>query len=72
MRRDILLPEIDTLKKRMQSLAALDAVVCPDWENRYFSFDKAWALGESLGSIRNGSGDEVFVMRRLAVGPHQG
>lgn len=55
-------PNIDTLKRRMQSLATLDALLCPEWELRYFSYDKDWGPSETLGSIRNGAGDDVFAL----------
>ncbi|MEP3919182.1 hypothetical protein [Ascidiaceihabitans sp.] len=56
------LPDIESFKRRLQSLASLDAIVCPEWEFRYFSYDANWAQGEEMGSIRNGSGDEVFAL----------
>ncbi len=60
--RPSLLPEPTALKSLMQSFAALDAMLSPEWEYRYFSFDSAWAPNEAMGSIRNGSGDDVFVL----------
>lgn len=42
----------------MQSLAMLDAILCPDWEFRYFSFNGDWEPGEQLGLMRNGEGDD--------------
>ena len=39
-------------------MAMLDAVLCPEWEHRYYSFNAAWADGEQMGSMRNGSGDD--------------
>jgi len=54
--------DANTLKKTMQSLAALDAILSPEWEYRYYSFDKNWSEDEEMGSIRNGSGDDVFVL----------
>lgn len=56
------LPDIQTLKRRMQSLAMLDALLCPEWEFRYFSFNGNWDHGEEMGSIRDGSGNEVYVL----------
>jgi hypothetical protein len=57
--RDLsLLPDVDGLRRLMQSLAVLDAVLCREWEFRYYSFNAAWAAGEQMGSMRNGSGDE--------------
>lgn len=38
----------------------LDAILCDDWEGRYYSFNAHWAKGQMLGSMRNGSGDECF------------
>lgn len=55
-------PEISVLKRRMQSLAILDALLCPEWDLRYFSYNNDWNVDEAMGSIRNGSGDEVFAL----------
>jgi hypothetical protein len=62
------LPSIDRLEKLAQSIAMLDAIVSPDWEYRYFSFNAAWdtSLKERMASMRNGSGDEYF----LIFSPH--
>src|SRR5262245_45608032 len=54
------LPDVDGLRSTLQSLALLDAILCPDWEFRYYSFNAAWADGEQMGSMRNGSGAEFF------------
>lgn len=56
------LPSPARLKSLMQSLAALDAIYSPEWEYRYYSFASKWGKGENMGSIRNGSGDTVFVL----------
>ena len=55
-------PSIDILERRLQSLAVLDAMLCPEWEYRYFSYDQNWGTGETMGSIRDGSGDNVFIL----------
>lgn len=52
------LPDVPTLRAWSQSMAVLDAVLSPEWDVRYFSFDARWAEGEQLASMRNGSGDE--------------
>lgn len=44
------------------SIAALDAVLSPAPEYRYFSFDPRWAPGQRMASMRNGSGDAYFVV----------
>lgn len=58
------LPDLPELEKRAQALAALDCVLCPAWEFRYHSFDSAWNLEKNhrLASLRDGSGDEVFLI----------
>ena len=56
------LPEIDDLKRRCQALAALDSILCPEWEYRYFSFNASWAPEESLSSMRNGEGDDWLIL----------
>ncbi len=56
------LASIDDLKRRCQSLAALDAILCPEWEYRYFSFNANWAPGELLSSMRNGEGDDWLIL----------
>lgn len=54
------LPDIDTLRRLMQSLAVLDAILMPEWEYRLFSFNAKWSKGEHMGSMRNGQGDDLF------------
>jgi hypothetical protein len=56
------LPDIDDLKRLMQSMAMLDAILSPQWEYRYYSFNSKWASGEQMGSMRNGSGDDLFAL----------
>jgi hypothetical protein len=54
------LPDIDTLRRLMQSLAVLDAILSPEWQFRLFSFTSKWSKGEQMGSMRTGSGDDLF------------
>ncbi|MBX7106346.1 MAG: hypothetical protein K1X57_19870 [Gemmataceae bacterium] len=57
--RDLsLLPDVDGLRRTLQAMAMLDAILCPEWEFRYYSFTAGWAAGEQMGSMRNGSGHE--------------
>jgi hypothetical protein len=59
--RDLsLLPDVDVLQRALQSMAMLDAILCPEWQFRYYSFNAAWSTGERMGSMRNGSGDDFF------------
>lgn len=51
------LPEIDVLRDRCRAFAMLDAILCPEWEGRHYSFDARWGPGESMASMRTGGGD---------------
>jgi hypothetical protein len=57
-----LLPDIPTIQRRAKALAMLDAIVCPDWEYRYYSYNAHWSPGEEMASMRNGEGDEWFLL----------
>ena len=52
------LPDAQTLISWSQSMAMLDAILSPEWDMRYFSYNNEWAPGEHMASMRNGSGDE--------------
>ena len=59
--RDLtLFPSPDVLKRRLQSLAMLDAILEGEWQYRYYSFDSKWSAAAQMGSMRNGSGDDFF------------
>jgi hypothetical protein len=62
------LPPVPVLGRICRSLAMLDAILSPEWDYRYFSFNSKWdeALNERMGSMRNGSGDEYFILFSLA------
>lgn len=58
------LPDPAALERICKRLALLDAIVCRDWEFRYYSFNRVWDpdAGQRLGSMRNGEGDEWFAV----------
>lgn len=56
------LPDLPTLRRLLQSLAMLDAILSREWQFRYYSFNSAWSPDEQMGSMRNGSGDEFFAL----------
>lgn len=51
------LPGVDGFRRLTRALATLDAIMSPEWEDRYYSFDSAWGDGETMASMRTGSGD---------------
>lgn len=56
------LPDIPALRRLTQSLAMLDAILSPEWDLRYYSFNAHWAEGEMMASMRDGSGDDWFLL----------
>jgi len=56
------LPNIANLRRLTRSLAMLDAIVSPEWDYRYYSFNSNWADSEMMASMRNGSGDHWFAL----------
>jgi hypothetical protein len=56
------MPEVLALKKLLQSLAMLDAIMSPEWDERFYSFNSNWGDNEKMGSMRNGCGDDFFVL----------
>lgn len=57
-----LFPDPDNLRRLLQSLAMLDAIIEEEWDLRYYSFNANWATTEQMGSMRNGSGDDFFAV----------
>jgi hypothetical protein len=57
------LPSIEEVKKISQGLALVDAILMPEWEYRYFSFNSNWDgnRSEMMASMRDGSGSEYFI-----------
>jgi hypothetical protein len=57
-----LLPDIETLRRLTKSIAMLDAIISPEWEYRYYSYNSNWGPDEEMASMRNGSGDDWFLL----------
>ena len=49
-----LLPPIDQLRSVLQAMAMLDAILSPEWEYRYYSFNARWSKGATYWSIEAG------------------
>ena len=50
------------LQNKLKALAALDAIIEPEWEYRYFSYDSNWAVDEEMASMRDGQGGHWFIL----------
>ena len=55
-------PNIEGVRTVLKSVAVLDAILMPEWELRYYSYNARWGPGEEMASMRNGSGDEYLVL----------
>ena len=56
------LPGIENLRRLTKSIAMLDAIICPEWEYRYYSYNSKWGKDEEMASMRNGCGDDWFLL----------
>jgi hypothetical protein len=56
------LPDVEVVRRWSEALAALDAILSPEWEYRYFSFAADWAPDVAMASMRNGSGDDYSIV----------
>lgn len=56
------LPAIPELLKRTKALAALELILSPEWEYRYYAFNAAWSPCEKMASMRDGCGDEWWLV----------
>lgn len=56
------LPDIAGFVRLTQALAMLDAIISPEREYRYYSFDSRWSEGQMMASLRTGTGDYWFAL----------
>jgi hypothetical protein len=56
------LPDPVALQRKAQTLAVLDAIMSPDWQYRYYSFNSKWAKDEMMASMTDGCGDNFFIL----------
>jgi len=52
------MPGQEEFVRLTKSLAMLDAILSPNWDGRYYSFDSRWDKAEAMASMRNGCGDD--------------
>jgi hypothetical protein len=57
-----LLPPVPALRDRCRAMAVLEAILSPEWGDRYHSYDRDWSPGVELASMRDGSGDEYSIV----------
>ncbi len=57
-----LLPDRKTLQNICKAISVLDAIISPEWECRYYSYNSKWDKNEECFQMRNGSGDEMHIL----------
>lgn len=57
-----LLPLGNSLQKLCKSISVLEAIICPDWQYRYYSYQSDWSPNEELCQMRNGQGDSMHIL----------
>ncbi len=57
-----LLPSPIELKRICKSIAAVEAIISPEWEYRYYSYQKDWSDSEEVCEMRNGQGDQMMIL----------
>lgn len=57
-----ILPKPEELKILCKSISALEAIICPEWEYRYYSYQKDWSETEEFCEMRNGDGDHMHLL----------
>ncbi|POX63538.1 hypothetical protein C3492_10270 [Streptomyces sp. Ru62] len=56
------LPDISIVRDRSRAMAVLDAIMSPDWESRFYSFDARWSPTEEMASMRDGCGNDYSIV----------
>ncbi|MFC5814435.1 hypothetical protein [Nonomuraea harbinensis] len=56
------LPGIAMVRDRSRALAMLDAIMSPEWESRFYSFNCRWSPSEEMASMRDGCGNEYSII----------
>ncbi|MBE7635158.1 hypothetical protein F7642_12575 [Tenacibaculum finnmarkense genomovar ulcerans] len=57
-----LIPNPEDLQKLCKSISALEAIISPEWEYRYYSYQKDWSESEEFCEMRNGQGDQMLIV----------
>lgn len=56
------LPNPSELQQICKSISALEAIICPEWEYRYYSYQNDWSETEEFCEMRNGQGDQMLIL----------
>ena len=56
------LPDRKKLQSICKAISVLDAILCQEWEYRYYSYNNKWADHEEVFEMRDGSGDQMLIL----------
>ncbi|MDM5276156.1 hypothetical protein ACN9MH_21945 [Paenibacillus silvae] len=56
------LPNIQECQRMFKAAAMLDAILMPEWQYRYYSYNAHWDVNEQMASLRDGEGDHYFAL----------
>lgn len=56
------LPDRVALQKLCKAVATLDAILSPEWEYRYYSYNAKWSKKEECFEMRDGEGDQMLIL----------
>jgi len=56
------LPNRDKLQKLCRSISVIEAIICEDWLDRYYSYNSKWADHEEFCEMKNGQGDSLQIL----------
>nr|WP_145406144.1 hypothetical protein [Paenibacillus xylanexedens] len=49
------LPDIQECQRMFKAAAMLDAILMPEWQYRYYSYNAHWDVNEQMASLRDGN-----------------
>lgn len=56
------LPDVEESRCIFQAAAMLEAILMPEWEYRYYSYNAHWDEKEQMASMRDGEGEHYFAL----------
>jgi hypothetical protein len=59
-----LLPNKLHLRQICKAISVLDAILSPEWVDRYYSYQSKWSENEEFCEMRNGQGDDMMILFR--------
>jgi len=57
-----LIPIPIALKQICKSISAMEAIISPEWSNRYYTYQKNWTDSAELCEMRDGSGNQLLII----------